>query len=86
MDYTIKKESKFQKALKQVHSKSEDVFLSGIMLLANISKSEKLSRLIEKYTEKKMQQLQQEIIRMKWDKITLEKATAQIHSNQKETS
>ena len=86
MEYTIKKESKFQKALKQVRSKSEDVFLSGVMLLAKISKSKKISRWIERYTEKKMQQLQQEIIRMKWNKVTLEKATAQIHSNQKETS
>lgn len=86
MDYIIKKESKFQKALKQVRSKSGDVFLSGVMFLAKISKSEKLSRWIERYTEKKVQQLQQEIIRMKWNKVTLEKATAQIHSNQKETS
>lgn len=79
MDYIIKKESKFQKALKQVRSKSEDVFLSGIMFLAKISKSEKLSRWIERYTKKKMQQLQQEIIRQRWHKETLKKATAAIH-------
>lgn len=82
MDYIIKKESKFQKALKQVHSKSEDVFLSGVMFLAKISKSEKLSRWIEKYTEKKMQQLQQEIIRQRWDLITLQKASEAIHNTQ----
>lgn len=82
MEYTIKKESKFQKALKQVHSKSEDVFLSGVMFLAKISKSEKLSRWIERYTEKKMQQLQQEIIRQRWDLITLQKASEAIHNTQ----
>lgn len=82
MDYIIKKESKFQKALKQVRSKSEDVFLSGIMLLAKISKSEKLSRWIERYTEKKVQQLQQEIIRQRWDLITLQKASEAIHNTQ----
>lgn len=82
MDYIIKKESKFQKALKQVRSKSEDVFLSGIMFLAKISKSEKLSRWIERYTEKKMQQLQQEIIRQRWDLITLQKASEAIHTTQ----
>ena len=82
MEYTIKKESKFQKALKQVRSKSEDVFLSGIMFLAKISKSEKLSRWIERYTEKKMQQLQQEIIRQRWDLITLQKASEAIHNTQ----
>lgn len=82
MDYIIKKESKFQKALKQVRSKSEDVFLSGVMLLAKISKSEKLSKWIERYTEKKMQQLQQEIIRQRWDLITLQKASEAIHNTQ----
>lgn len=82
MDYIIKKESKFQKALKQVRSKSEDVFLSGVMLLAKISKSEKLSRWIERYTEKKVQQLQQEIIRQRWDLITLQKASEAIHNTQ----
>lgn len=82
MDYIIKKESKFQKTLKQVRSKSEDVFLSGIMFLAKISKSEKLSRWIERYTEKKMQQLQQEIIRQRWDLITLQKASEAIHNTQ----
>lgn len=82
MDYMIKKESKFQKALKQVRSKSEDVFLSGVMFLAKISKSEKLSRWIERYTEKKMQQLQQEIIRQRWDLITLQKASEAIHNTQ----
>lgn len=82
MEYTIKKESKFQKALKQVRSKSEDVFLSGVMLLAKISKSKKLSRWIERYTEKKMQQLQQEIIRQRWDLITLQKASEAIHNTQ----
>lgn len=82
MDYIIKKESKFQKALKQVHSKSEDFFLSGVMFLAKITKSEKLSRWIERYTEKKMQQLQQEIIRQRWDLITLQKASEAIHNTQ----
>lgn len=82
MDYIIKKESKFQKALKQVRSKSEDVFLSGVMLLAKISKSKKLSRWIERYTEKKMQQLQQEIIHQRWDLITLQKASEAIHNTQ----
>lgn len=52
------------------------------MFLAKISKSEKLSRWIERYTEKKMQQLQQEIIRQRWDLITLQKASEAIHNTQ----
>lgn len=82
MEYTIKPESKFQKLRKQLQSKTEDIFLSSALCLARITKSEKLSAWIERYTEKKMQQLQQEIIRMKWNQVTLEKATAQIRQKE----
>lgn len=79
MEYTIKSESKFQKLRKQLQSKTEDIFLSSALCLAKITKSEKLSAWIERNTEKKMQQLQQEIIRQKWDLITLQKASESIH-------
>lgn len=82
MQYTIKPENKFQTAIKNLTSKVEDIFLSMVMILAKITKSEKLSAWLQGYTEKKMQQLQQEIIRMKWDKITLDKATAAIQNQE----
>lgn len=78
MEYTIKPENRFQKALKKFQSAAEDRFLSIVLFLAKITKSEKLSAWIEKYTEKRMQQLQQEIIRMKWNQETLKKATIAI--------
>lgn len=78
MEYTIKPENRFQKTLKKFQSAAEDRFLSIVLFLTKVTKSEKLSAWIEKYTEKKMQQLQQEIIRMKWNQETLKKATIAI--------
>ena len=79
MQYTIKRKGKFQNLTDKVKSKLEDIFLSVLLWFVNFSKSEKLSAWIQRYTEKKMQRLQQEIIRMKWDKVTLDKATVAIH-------
>lgn len=79
MEYTIKPETKFHKTLKYIQSKTEDIFLSSALCLAKITKSEKLSAWISRHTEKKMQQLQQEIIRQKWDLITLQKASESIY-------
>jgi len=80
MEYTIKPETKFHKVLKSIQSKAEDIFLSVILNLARITKSEELSAWLNRYTEKKMQQLQQEIIRMKWNQVTLDKAISSIRN------
>lgn len=82
MEYTINRHNKIQTILKNIKSKSEDIFLSVLLLLARFSQSEKLAALIKRYTEKKTQQLQQEIIRLKWDKFTLDKAAAAIHEKE----
>lgn len=82
MQYTIERESRTQKVLRKFRSISEDCFLSGVLFLAKITKSEKLSAWVTSYTMKKIQSMQQQIIRMKWDKVTLEKATAAINEKQ----
>lgn len=82
MEYMIKPEQKFHKILKQLQSKVEDTLLAAILLVANITKSKKISNWINRYTEKKIQKMQAEIIRMRWDKITLDKAVSSIRNNQ----
>lgn len=78
MEYTIDQKGNFRKLIDKAKSRLEDIFLSVLLLLAKFSKSKKLDAWIKRYTEKKTQQLQQELIRLKWDKVTLDKAAAAI--------
>lgn len=82
MQYEIKRDSKLKRTMKKIHSAAEDCFLSVVVFLAGITKSEKLSNWIESYTRKKIQKMQSEIIRMKWDNITLQKAKEAINEQQ----
>ena len=53
-------------------------------MIANITKSEKISNWIQNYMEKKIQKMKSELVKMKWDKITLEKAATQIRDKKSE--
>lgn len=82
MEYTIKPESIIQKTWKRVCSFTDDCFLSTVLFIAKLTKSEKLTKWAVTYTEKKMKKMQQQLIRMRWHKTTLDKAAASIHEGQ----
>ena len=68
-EHTICKESKYDKLKKKfsrIGSRIEDIFLSVALWLANILHSDKLNDWIESYTEKRMQNLQRQIIRQQY--------------------
>lgn len=80
MEYTIKKTPKIKQIFHKYHDKAADFFLSAILWLAKTTKSQFLAKYIESSTKKKMQRLQQEIIRQRWDLVTLEKAQKAIRN------
>lgn len=82
MQYEIIRESKIKQVSKKIHSWFEDSLLSVLMFLARILHSEKLNQWIASYTQKKIQRMQQELIKMKWNKIPLDKAVQSIHEKQ----
>ena len=84
IEHTIYKESKYnlKKRFSRIGSRTEDIFLSVALWLASILHSDKLNGWIELYTEKRMKKLQHEIIKQRWDKITLEKSLDSIRQKQ----
>ena len=74
MEYTIHREKKFDKIKKSCANKCEEFFLSIVLFLAKVTKSKTLANFLEAFTKKKIQRMQQEIIRKKWDMVALEKA------------
>lgn len=74
MEYTIYREKKLDRIKKSCANKCEEIFLSTVLFLAKITKSKALANFLEAFTKKKIQRMQQEIIRKKWDMVTLEKA------------
>lgn len=80
MQYIIKPINKFHQALKKIKSKLENIFLSILICIATFTHYKKLASWIEKYVQKNTFKLQQEIIRQKWDLVTLDKASKLIHN------
>lgn len=74
MEYTIHREKKFDKIKKSCANKCEEIFLSIVLFLVKVTKSKTLANFLESFTQKKIQRMQQEITRAKWDMVTLEKA------------
>ena len=84
-EHTIYKKSnldKFKKRFSRIGSRIEDIFLSVSLWLADILHSARLNNWIESYTEKRMQNLQHEIIRQQWHKVSLEKSLDSIRQKQ----
>ena len=79
MQYTIYPESKLQKLYKSIKSKAENVFISSVLMLAKFSKSKHLINWYSNYMDKKINSINHEIIRDKWDSVTLNKALDSIH-------
>ncbi len=80
MEYTIHREKKFDKIKKSCANKFEEIFLSIVLFLVKVTKSKTLANFLESFTKKKIQRMQQEITRAKWDMVTLEKAQNAINS------
>ena len=87
MNIEIKHTSKIKKFFQSIYSTLEDALFS---IVAHIPESFLPSPLMDwlyRYTTKRTQELQQEIIRQQWKYVYFEKAAEEIHSrNGKYTS
>ena len=80
MNIEIKPTSKIKNLFQSIYSTLEDILFS---IVAHIPESFMPSPLMDwlyRYTTKRTQELQQEIIRQQWKHVYLEKAAEEIHS------
>lgn len=84
MTYIIKKLSLRQQLFQKIKSKSEDIFLTLALYLVKLTKSKKLSNWMQSYTKKKIPKMQLEIVRMNWNKNTLNQAVTAIRAKESE--
>ena len=57
----------------RVRSKAEDILLSVVVRLAGVTRSKRLESWIDSYTEKRIAEMQKELIKLNWRKSQLDK-------------
>lgn len=57
----------------RVRSKAEDILLSVMVRLAGVTHSKRLESWIDSYTERRIAEMQKELIKLNWRKSQLEK-------------
>ena len=80
IDVEIKDRNKFKEFFQNLHSKLEDLLFSIIQKLPEKIIPSSLMNWLDRYTTKRISQLQQEIIKQRWQQDTLEKAVSEIRS------
>lgn len=80
MNIEIKPQNQIKELFNNFHSKLEDILFSIVQKLPDSLIPSFLMTWLDKYTIKRTQQLQQEIIRQQWKQIHLEKAVEEIQS------
>ena len=61
----------------KMKSKAEDVMLAFMLWLAKVTHSSKIEQWLSDYTEKRIREMQKEIIKLNWKKSGLEKKIEQ---------
>lgn len=84
IDIEIKKRNRLKEFFHKIHDKSEDVLFSIIQKLPEKSIPVFLMNWMEHYTNKRIAELKQQIIRDRWHKIELEKAVDKISTRQQD--
>ncbi len=78
----IKKRNRLKEFFHKLHSKSEDILFSIIQKLPDKLIPSALMNWMEHYTDKRIAELNQQIIRDRWHTIELEKAVNEIQTRQ----
>ena len=84
IDIEIKKRNRLKEVFHKIHSKSEDILFSIIQKLPEKFIPISLMNWMEHYTNKRIAELKQQIIRNRWHTIELEKAVDKISSMQQD--
>ena len=80
MNIEIKPRNQIEELFNNFHSKLENILFSIVQKLPESLIPSFLMTWLDRYTTKRTQQLQQEIIRRQWEQIYLEKAIGEIRS------
>ena len=83
IDIELKPRNRVQEFLHKICDKTEDIFFDIILKIPERFISSFLMEHIEHYIEKRTQELQQQIIKQRWQQVTLEKAVADIRDKKK---
>lgn len=78
----IKKQNRFKDLLHKIFNRLEDSLFNLFQKMPEKMIPARLMTWIEHYTDKRIAELQQQIIRSKWQTMELEKAVNNIHSRQ----
>lgn len=78
----IKKRNRLKEFFHKLHDRAEDVLFSIIQKLPDRFIPSSLMNWTERYTDKRIAELKQQIIRDRWQTIKLEKAVDNIHTKQ----
>ena len=84
MEIEIKPHSRTKDFFDKLHSKAEDLLFLIIQKIPERFMPSFLIQWVSNYVEKRTMKLQQEIIRQKWEQVTLEKALQEIRSVQQD--
>lgn len=80
MNIEIKPRNKAKELSNKLHDTLEDILFSIIQKLPEPLIPSPIMEWLDRYTTKRTQQLQQEILRQQWQQIYLEKAVEEIQS------
>lgn len=80
MNIEIKQRNKAKEFFNKLYDTLEDILFSIVQKLPQSLIPSFLMTWLDRYTTKRTQQLQQEIIRRQWEQIYLEKAIGEIQS------
>ena len=80
----LKSTNKIKIFFQSIHSALEDILFSAVLHIPESFLPVFLMNWLDRYTTKRSQELQQEIIRQQWKQVSLEKAVEEIHSRSKQ--
>lgn len=85
IDIEIKDQNKIKEFFHKLHNKSEDLLFSIIQKNPERFIPSLLMSWLDRYTDRRINQLKQEQIKATWKKMYLEKAVEQIHKDKAPT-
>ena len=85
IDIELKDRNRIKEFIQNFHSKAEDILFSIIQKLPEKLIPSSLMNWLDRYTTKRISQLQQQIIKQRWKQDTLEKAVEDIRSINQDT-
>ena len=83
IDIEIKDRNNIKEFFHKLHNKSEDLLFSLIQKIPERFIPSLLMSWLDRYTDRRINQLKQEQIKATWQKMYLEKAVKQIHNKDK---